>query len=487
MTSPDDPLHPETESGSVSPRSSILKNVAWSTFFLVFSKVIRFIAIAYCVRKLGTYSWGEIAATLVTVGFLYYAVDQGLGTAPTLHKVGDRTLDGIFLKRIGLYRFCMAILIIAGVHLFDRLVFPLNPLVLLYSFALAPRALSLDWWFQRREMFHISTGMSCLRIVLFFLGTIAFVKQGDSPRIVLYLELGVEILGCLAGYLLYLKRREKPSGPILSAVDMLGYADLVRIAFPYFIIGLLNTIHQSVDIVFLQHMCGFKDVGEYDMGYRIGVFLFFVGGGIVQVLRPKLARMYGEGRHESISDVLASTAKILAALGCIFMIISLYFADEIISLVFKDAGPLTLFVFRWAPVWVATSFMTILCADTLLSLGEKSRYLRGALFCALANIGANFLLIGHFGARGAIFATLFAEAVFFAYSFAWLPASLRKPIANSLIAQICAIGAILLLFLASTHWGSKTPFLLASLAVFAAMITIQGTVKRKTLSVLSRN
>lgn len=487
MASPDDPLHQEPDMPPERRGSSILSNMAWSTFHLVLSKVIRFIAIAYCVRKVGPYTWGEIASTLVTVGFLYFLVDQGLGTAPALYKVDQRPLDNIFLKKINLYRLAMAAILIIALQMIHRLVMPVNHLVLIYSFALLPRALSLDWWFHRREKYHVTTGLASLRVFVFAIGAFLYVQQGDSPDVILYLEMAVEGLGCAAGYLLYRRATLKEPSVPPAPVEDLRYFELAKIGFPYLLIGTLITVHQSVDILFLKYMCGFKDVGEYDIGYKIAFFLFFIGAGVIQVIRPKLARLNIEGRMDTISSILSSCSKILAALGCGYLVISLYFSELIIPLIFEGTGSLTYFVFQWAPVWVAVAFMTMLCADTLLCLGEKKKYFRGALYCAIANVTTNYVLILNFGARGAIFATLISELVFLGYSYSNLPNAIRAPLAKSLVPQAGAFSAIILIFGISVNFESRIPFISASACVLCILLFMQGSLKKETISILIKN
>lgn len=470
-----------------SPRRSILFNIAWSTFHTLLSKAIRFVAIAYCIRQLGAHTWGQIAAATVTVGFLYFAVDQGLGMVPTLHKVGERALDRIFLLRIAAYRFAMAVAVVGALRLVHAAGFPMDRLVLLYSLTLLPRALNMDWWFQRRELYHYIGALATFRVLVFTVGAAFLVKAGGTAELVLSIDIAAELAAVAAGYLLYRRNRDPAQAPAAEAAASLPMTALARMGHPFLFMGLLTTIHQSVDILFLKYMCGYRSVGEYDVGYRIGFFAFFVGAGVIQVIRPKLARLYQGGDTASIAPILASCSKILAALACGFVIVSFYFSEPLVALIFKDQGRLTPLVFRWVSVWVAIAFMTMLCADTLLCLGRKRKYLIGAVLCAVGNVAGNYVLILGFGDRGAIFATILSESIFLVYAYSQLPAAIRLPLTRSLVPQGLALAALVAGYLASTWFGAPMAFFAGSLMVLAVFVVKEGLLHKSTLSVLARN
>src|SRR5690606_22180793 len=114
-------------------------------------------------------------------------------------------------------------------------------------------------------------------------------------------------------------------------------------------------------------------------GLKVAILYFFVGAAVVQIIRPKLARLNLAGEVATIGRVLRTSSGALMLVSGLLLIPSLYFSEEIVSLLFGYDREVSSFTFRWAGLWVGTSFLTILCADTLLSLGRRRDYVKGAL------------------------------------------------------------------------------------------------------------
>jgi O-antigen/teichoic acid export membrane protein len=467
--------------GSLPAGRSILSNFLWSAFYVFLARGIRFAAIAYCVRVLGAEGWGQVVSTFVIVGFLNLAVDQGLNLVPSLHRLGDTAMDGVFLRKITAYRSSMAILVIVGTHVWN-LIQPLDPLIPLFTLALLPRAWNLDWWFQRQNLYRFTMAIGAAKVAVFAGCMLAFLWSSRTAVSVVYAELASEFAGAALGFILF-RRHRGPTAPVATG-PILGYLQLVRLGQPLLLIGLLNTVHQSIDVVFLKHLCGYGVVGEYDVGYKIGFFLFFLGATIIQIIRPRLTRMGESGVSSGIGGILDSVSKLLSCMAASFMVFSFYFSDFAIGLIFGQRTELTRFVFQWAPLWVATAFMTMLCADTLLSLGMKGKYLQGALLCALVNVAGNIVLIKAFGGYGSLFATLLAEMAFFAYSFSLLPAEIRSCFSRTLAVQAAIYAALIAIYVSLGRSGSMLPAFGLSLLCLGLLFRIQNPLKKSSLAVL---
>ncbi|HKP95105.1 MAG TPA: oligosaccharide flippase family protein [Fibrobacteria bacterium] len=469
--------------GTSAPGRSVLGNFAWSSLYVILGRGIRFAAIAYCVRMLGAEGWGQVVSTFVIVAFLNFPMDQGLGLVPALYRVGDASLDGAFLRKITVYRTCMALGLIAGIQAWQGWSHSLNPLIPLFALALLPRAWNLDWWFQRQHLYRLAMGIAAAKALLFAGGIALALNAGAGPKAVVAVELGTEFAGAALGYALYRIHR-LPAVPGDAVASGLRYRLLLRLGMPLLLIGILNTVHQSIDVVFLKHMCGYGVVGEYDVGYKIGYFLFFLGGTIVQIIRPRLAGMRESGRSAEIGGVLKSISGLLSCLGAAFMIFSFYFSEWAVSFIFGQRTDLSRFVFQWAPLWVASAFMTILCADTLLSLGMKSRYIQGALLCAAVNVLGNYFLIEAFGGYGSLFATVGAELAFLGFSLWALPADIRGRLSGTFMAQASAYACLIAIFLATRRDASGLTGLGLSLVCYGFLLGLRKPFAKSALAAL---
>jgi O-antigen/teichoic acid export membrane protein len=402
-------------------RRSILANLFWSIFAMGSIKGLRFISVILCGRILGTSGWGELATVYALVTFISFLVDQGVGLVPSVHRVGDRGLDRSFLYKILSYRLGMALITIAILAILACTAYGPSRLLLIFSLVLIPRSLATDWFFQRRELYHIGQLIGAIKTFVFLGLIVLLLPTLKNAEWVAVFEIATDTIA--AGFGLLVTKRMLSKTNVFSSIKMV---DLLRIGAPFLLMGIFTTVHQTIDVPLIRYFHGAKDAGQYDMGYRLGYFLFFTGATLIQIIRPKLVRYHEQGNVEEMCRLLKESARCLGPMALLFLIGTNVAAGSVSQWLFKAHSPLTIFVFNWAPVWVAIAFLNILCADTLICLKRNRDYLVGAALCAAVNVIANLLLIPSHSGYGAIFSTILSEAVFFAYCFNKLPTEFRN-------------------------------------------------------------
>lgn len=467
--------------------SSILANYFWSSLNLVFQKGLRFWAIVICIRAAGPENWGYVAATFVTLGFLSLLADLGLSGVPQLFKVQDRSLDLPLFRRILISKAILALFGISSLQALNSLGFDLGRTVLAFSWVLLPRALTIEGWFHRREQYHLTQAIGSLKTGVFFLGVLIGVRPGADPMVIILLELFAEALGTVFGWGIWVWMGSHKAVREAAGKTAVPYSALFRLSLPLGLIAFLNALHQTVDILFLKHWVGAEAAGGYDAGYKIGSLYFLSGAILIQVLRPKFARLWQKQEIGAIATTLTHGARFLALLGTLLFLPSLFYADSLISFIYGDESGLTILVFRWAPLWVCISFMTMLCADTLLCLGRKRQYLTGAALCAAMNVVGNIGLIRIFGADGAIFATIFAEAVFLAYAFMRLPPEFQKAVYPPLLRLGLLLAGLLACYGFSLVATSSTLGFALSSGLLGLYVLLEKPVRREGLELIRRH
>lgn len=464
---------------------SILSNYLGSVAGLAISKGLRFFAVALCVRMVGDYSWGEVVSTLAAFIFVGLLLDQGLGASALLFRLRDRAADDRLLALIPRCRLLATVVFLVGLHGFHYAIHPLPPLVRLYSLVLIPRAFAIDWWFQRRELFQFTLYVASARTLLFFALALLFVKPGASAATVVLAEMASE--GASIG-VAWLLRGSAGRGHTASVAEApFRLRELLVFSLPFLAVGLLNAVQASADVLILKFFLGEKAVARYDVGARVGFLYFFLGASVIQIIRPKLTRLHAAGDMGTLGTVLEASSSLLLLLSSFFLVPSLYFAEPLLRLSFGYDQGLSVHTFRWAALWVASTFMTMLCADTLLSLGRRRDYVRGAAFCAVVNLAANVILIRTTSGYGAIFAKVLAEFAFMAFSLRLLPADLRARLRRPLTFQILTLSAFVAIYLAAARAGRPMLGLSLSLCLLALVVLRGGFFSRATLAVFRQN
>jgi O-antigen/teichoic acid export membrane protein len=463
---------------------SILSNYVGSVVGMLISKGARFLAVILCIRILGDYSWGEIVATFAIFSFLGLAIDQGLTGASLLFHLNSRGADSRLLYLISAYRLSLACLIIATIFGIHHAFTPLSPLVLTYSFVLIPRALNVEWWFQRRQLFQFTTYIASIRMLV-FLSLVAMFVRGDSGAMtVIWLELISEAAALIFSYSALKLNNTRTSADNVPDIRLFA---LLSYAAPFLLIGLLNNIQANLDVVLLKALFDPQTVAQYDMGNKISFFYFFLGVMIVQIIRPKLTILYRNGEFDKFHAIIRSASGYMVLFSAIFLIPSLYFSNELILLLYGRQEPLSIFVYKWAALWVGFGFIASLCSEILLSLGLRRRYIQAAIACGIANILANLVLLTLFSGYGAIFAKIIAEITFITACWYALPLPVRRGISGGVFFQFIVLGILMAIFLASLT--TNHPWIWAALSIVAviAMARYRNVFSRKNLEVFRNN
>lgn len=465
-------------------KKSIFSNYMGSLAGLIVSKGLRFFAVVLCVRTVGEYSWGQSVSTIALVSFIAFLVDQGLGSSPFLYHLSSRSADRRLLKLISFYRVGVALALIAAVQAFHYWVHPVDPFLRLYIWVLVPRALNVDWWFVRRQLFQVTLFVGSVRTLLFLGFVVLWIRPHSGASALLWAEMTTEGASIALSYLLVrFKRREDEGEP-----PAIGLRDLLVFSFPFLFVGVLNTVQTSMDVIVLRFLQGNKAVASYDIGTKLGFLYFFSGATMVQILRPKLTLLHQEERNfRQIGVLLRVTSSVLLLLTALFMIPSFFFSSEVMRLVFNSPVKMTASVFQWVALWVGVSFMTMLCADTLLSLGRRRDYVRGAFVCAVCNIAGNFILIHFFSGYGAIIAKVLSEAVFLVLAFLWLPSELRREIQGSLSFHMAIVAVLVSFCLLSGFLGHREVWVALSILVAGWATYKEKVFSRETLAILRKN
>lgn len=459
--------------------TSIFMNFLLSVLNLVLGKGLRLVAITLAVRQMGAASWGLAASTFAFLALIGLVVSQGLGGLPQIYRVNERALDRPLFRNISAYRLFMAALVIFALHVLAPHVPAIGPDVLLYSFVLVPRALSLDWLFHRRERYHLTLGIAALRAVIFFALVAWQVGPESTARAVILADLISEIVGMLAGYLLLPRAglAGSPRGGSLKVGVMLAAS------LPLLLTEVLHTLTLTTDILILRFVHGYQAVAEYDIGAKLGMAYFFVGAALVQIVLPKLGRFHGAGDQASLSRVLSVSSGLLLALGSLLLLPSFYFAAEVVRLLFDKDYADTVLVFRWVPVWVYASFMTMLSTTVLLAVGQRRLYFYGALIGTTVNVAGYWFLIRAFAGPGAVAARVLGELALYVYVFAVLPAAVRMHYRREIVFQFGLLATLIAIYL-TVGGFSRAGGLGLSLLVCGVVFWRRGVFSRDTLRTL---
>jgi len=179
----------------------------------------------------------------------------------------------------------------------------------------------------------------------------------------------------------------------------------LRAMIPFTLIGGVNIINQSTDIIMLGFLAPPSEVAVYRVGAVLAGFVSLGLGAVHTVIAPKIAKLYAQNDSEEIRRLGVRSAQFASLAAAIILPIYFVFGKNLIGLAF---GPeyadayLTLAILSAAHTFNAVMGLN----STLLSMtNNEGTVLKILSFAAIGNIALNALLISQFGSPGAAVAT----------------------------------------------------------------------------------
>jgi O-antigen/teichoic acid export membrane protein len=192
--------------------------------------------------------------------------------------------------------------------------------------------------------------------------------------------------------------------------DSSAFWRILRLSFPFALLGVLMSIYSRIDAVMIERMLGARgdeEAGIYAASYRILDFFSMTGFAFATILLPMFARMIK--RKEDVSNLIAVSGRLILSISVIVVCTCYFYSHDIMYLLYTGATD------YWARMfgWLMVSFIGVSAAyifGTLLSArGSIWQMNAMAVGSVLLNIGLNLVLIPKNAALGATVATVITQ------------------------------------------------------------------------------
>ena len=181
-------------------------------------------------------------------------------------------------------------------------------------------------------------------------------------------------------------------------------------SWPMLVSGLTVMIYIRIDLIMVRHLVDETAAGAYAAAVRLSELWFFLPGAVVSSLLPHLLGARAAG-PEAYRRALQRAMDVNAAIGYVLAVPTVLLAPWIIRLAygpaFAAAVPV-LIVHGWTLIWAA---LGVVRGQFCVNEGLTRLHLFATTAGAILNVALNWLLIPRYGAVGAAWATLAAQAV----------------------------------------------------------------------------
>ena len=181
-------------------------------------------------------------------------------------------------------------------------------------------------------------------------------------------------------------------------------------SWSYILHALLVVVFVQIDIVMLKQMgIPFEDIGLYSAAVKIYMTVIIFADVLFKQYYPLVAKYVQNDDKASLKSLILKVQKTNLYFSIYFAILTMLFANEIISLAFGEKFLESSEMLTILSLIIIVRFSMYTYTAILSSSNLNYIKLYTSLTCVVVNIGLNYLLIPKYGVYGALIATIFTE------------------------------------------------------------------------------
>jgi len=385
----------------------ILGKICMFSFYILLPKFI------------GVQEYGKFSYTLAFC-FIFAQPIIEFGLDIILVKLVSRGMINITYKvfLIRIFGTILAIILIFFVSIFFQIDFALALLLTLYLSFVAFGNVFFSF-FRGKEIFIFEAilfpfGKLLVLFMLFFLYIFLHLKSAFLGGWSLCLS---ALFVWMAIMFIFKKKYYLQTDPV-----SFSYRELLREGFILFLTAIFWLIYFRVDTLMLGIMANVKEVGFYNISYRLIEGSFLIPSVIMAFVYPKLAR-----EKENFRFIFLKAFFILFIFAFLCAIV-IYFVSSFVILVLygTDFGK-SVQLLRLLCIVVFPIFIGHLTTQSLIALDKSQLCFFLTLLATLLNIILNLLFIPRWYSFGAAFSTIITEIFIVIFSGSWLCLKILKP------------------------------------------------------------
>lgn len=192
--------------------------------------------------------------------------------------------------------------------------------------------------------------------------------------------------------------------------NVISSKTLIKTASPMLFSGLLLYLLNWTDVIMLGIMTNEREVGIYNIAYKIGSVGFLVIVSVSTIITPKIAELYGSGNLQELKKLIHGSTRLISILTIPLVLVLVIGSEFVLSFFGENviSGSSTLII-----VAIGVLFSAIAGnVDQILNMTNNQVILRNiTIFSFFINIILNFLLIPNYGIKGAAIASLISNIV----------------------------------------------------------------------------
>ena len=279
-------------------------------------------------------------------------------------------------------------------------------LLMVVSVSIGLTAIGVQWFYNALEQYsYITTCAIIFKLIGLILMVLLVKDPGDY---VVYG--GIYVVGSFGSYVLNFIRLRK-----FITFRKSGTYELkkhVGATLKFFLLSVATSVYLNLDIVMLQFMKGDTEVGYYNAGIKVKSVLVSCVTSLGTVLLPRLSYYVQSGNREGFHKMVRKAFNFVFVVAtAVTIYFTLYSEESILFLAGEAFLPATASMIVLMPTVLLIGLSNITGMQVLTPVGQEAKVVYSVTAGAVLDFVFNLVLIPKFGAAGAAFATLMAEAL----------------------------------------------------------------------------
>ena len=385
-------------------QKNILLNTLFNLLTLIYPLVMApFTSRVLGAEKLGIYYYVYAIATYFTLFALLGVNNYGNRSVSMVRDDKEKlnaTFNSIFLMQLITAMFTTAVyfLFTFGVVKENKTIF------FIQSLFVVSEMFNINWLFLGLEKFMLPIIRNTLVKIVSLVLIILLVKTPDDLPL-FTLIMSASFLFSQLGMWVNLRKYVKFKLPRLSAC-----IPHIKPNIMLFLPAMAISLFVHMDKVMLGIFSNMRQVGYYENAEKIArVIPVSIINAFNTVMLPKMSNMAAKSETAKAKEYITKSMQVMMICACALSFgiaaVAMEFAPFFLGKEFAHIGILVILL---TPSVLASSWNSVIRTQYLIPNMKEKIYLGSAIAGAVVNLIVNYLLIGTYGALGAIIGTLFA-------------------------------------------------------------------------------
>lgn len=463
---------------------NIARNTSYYTLALVIQKIISFSYFVIIARALGPADLGKYYFALSFTTIFAIFIDLGLSNVLTRETAKTPARGQALISNVLAIKIPLALISFSAVIILINLLgYPqlTKELVYLSSISMLLDSFTLSFFAIARGFHNLSfesIASVVFQLIVLMVGLLTL-KLGLGIRALMSALVLASVFNFSYSALIVWRRwRIK----IYPKVEPALLKIIINIAIPFALFGIYQRVYLYLDTVLLSLMAGDKEVGLYQIAFKIIFALQFLPLAFSASLYPAFSAYWAKNRQQlAITFERAMNYLIIISLPVSIGIITI--ADKVV-LLFREGYAESILPLRISMISVVFSFLLFAVGSLLNACDRQKSNTRIMALATTISVIMNLLLIPHFKAVGASITAAFTNFLMLTLGLAIVPQIMKYNYYKIIKIFLKTLLASSLMSLLALYLKNQVNIFLVvalSATAYLIMLLLLGSLKKEDL------